>query len=74
MVLNGTGVLDVWCPASVARFHALAAADYVEFEVTAGIAPAESQPPPRPESKAPPKHGAQSLRLAFVDWLHPTAP
>jgi hypothetical protein len=75
MVVDGTGVLDVWCPASVARFHALAAADYLEFDVTVGTAPAEWQPPSRPASKAPPNSVAPNpRRLAFVDWLHRTAP
>lgn len=74
-VVDGTGALDVWCPASVARYHALGAADYIEFDVTGGIAPGDWQPPRQPESKAPSGTAApNSRRLTFVDWLHRTPP
>jgi hypothetical protein len=73
-VVDGTGALDVWCPASVARYDALGAADYLEFDVSTAV-PGDWRPPRQPESKSPAEAVApNSLRLTFVEWLHRTPP
>ena len=73
-LVDGSGVLDLWCPSDLARFPALATADYMEFDVTTRLSAGDWRPPPRPVAPRSRGHSRNYPRITYVDELHRTPP